>query len=312
MQRPEHDLARCVDLWLAKLRREQRSEATIAKYREVLNPLLDFVDGKLPTEIETGSLDEFLDRWGTCSASTLCVYISCLHGFFGYLCDEGITDHDPARRIRRPRRLRPEVIDVISVSRRQVEALRAACQTVQEYICIMVLTFLGTRRTAASRIRVRDVDWDVATVKVREKGKKVAVLPIPPYLFAVLLEARDLGVWSSESDYLIPSPRSPRNTERSPKVIYNTVKKVAARAGVECHPHALRAAFAVQVDEEFPGLTDELRQFMNHDHTDTTRVYLRRKDRASALERIRPLSWGLELRPSSVMPPTGFEPVLRP
>jgi site-specific recombinase XerD len=48
---------------------------------------------------------------------------------------------------------------------------------------------------------------------------------------------------------VIPNRRPAKNAERSHRVIYDTVKKVAERARVTTHVHALRAAFAVRFDD---------------------------------------------------------------
>jgi hypothetical protein len=69
------------------------------------------------------------------------------------------------------------------------------------------------------------------------------------------------------------------------------VKIVGARAGVEATTHALRAAFAVQFDEEHPDQLIALKELM-HARIDTTLVYLRRKDKARAMETVHSLSWG--------------------
>ena len=67
--------------------------------------------------------------------------------------------------------------------------------------------------------------------------------------------ADENDVWPAPEDYLIPNrrPAAVRSAERSDKIIWNTVKRVAARAGVVCHVHALRAACAVRLDEAMPG-----------------------------------------------------------
>ena len=70
-------------------------------------------------------------------------------------------------------------------------------------------------------------------------------------------------------------------------MIWETVKKLAARAGVEAHTHALRAAFAVQFDEANPDQLIALKELMGHARIETTLVYLRRKDRARAMESVR-------------------------
>jgi site-specific recombinase XerD len=90
--------------------------------------------------------------------------------------------------------------------------------------------------------------------------------------------------WNLESDedYLIPNrrPEAVKRAERSDKVIWETVKKIAARAGVAAHVHALRAAFAVQFDEANPAQVVALKELLGHSRIDQTRVYLRRKYKA--------------------------------
>ena len=65
------------------------------------------------------------------------------------------------------------------------------------------------------------------------------------------------------------------------KVIYDTVKKIAERAGVTTHVHALRAAFAVRMDEQYPGASRRAsKSCSGHSRVETTMVYLRRQDKA--------------------------------
>ncbi len=90
-------------------------------------------------------------------------------------------------------------------------------------------------------------------------------------------------------------------------MIWETVKKLAARAGVEAHTHALRAAFAVQFDEANPDQLIALKELMGHARIETTLVYLRRKDREEAARKMPPLSRGFAEEAH-----TGFEPVPPP
>ena len=57
-------------------------------------------------------------------------------------------------------------------------------------------------------------------------------------------------------------------------------------------PHALRAAFAVQFDDANPDQLVALKELLGHARVETTLVYLRRKDKARAMEAVRGLSWG--------------------
>jgi site-specific recombinase XerD len=107
-------------------------------------------------------------------------------------------------------------------------------------------------------------------------------------------------------------PASVRRAERSNKIIWETVKRVADRAGVEATVHALRRAFAVAFLTSNPGAIESLQALMNHSRIDTTQVYLRALNRSKAMEAVRDLSWGLGFQPKAVEAHTGFEPVLPP
>jgi site-specific recombinase XerD len=123
------------------------------------------------------------------------------------------------------------------------------------------------------------------------------------------------GVWAGAEDYLIPNrrPASVRRAERSDKVIWETIKRVAARAGIRAHVHAFRAAFAVQFDEAHPDQVIALKELMGHTRIETTLVYLRRKDKARAMEAVRDLSWRSNVFPEEAKEAhTGFEPVPPP
>ena len=78
------------------------------------------------------------------------------------------------------------------------------------------------------------------------------------------------------------------------------------------HVHALRAAFAVAFDEFKPGQIDTLKELLGHARIETTLVYLRRKNRARAMEAVRGLSWASVLSPRAGEAHTGFEPVPPP
>jgi hypothetical protein len=72
--------------------------------------------------------------------------------------------------------------------------------------------------------------------------------------------------------------------------------------------HALRAAFAVQFDEQNPGRVIALKELLGHARVETTMVYLRRKNKALEMESVRGLSWGSVFPHNAVVPPAGAEP----
>ena len=322
-----NDHGYAIDLYIGELARQGRTEATRLKYTEVLYQFADHMErlGRAPWETTTNDCRHFLDGFTRprpprqsqratrppASASTIALYVSIMRSYFAFLKDEGIIEANPMDPIKRPPRKRPEDLDVVTTSSGDVARMFAACHDWDELLALATVCYLGPRRKAAALLRRGDLDLDKGLVRFHEKGGKVIVKPLPDELRAIYLEAEQAGVWLSSRDYVIPNRRPTRGKERNPKVVYSIVKRLAARARVDAHPHSLRAAFAVQFDEQKPGHVIALKELLGHARLETTMVYLRRKDKAKAMEEVRDLSWAA-LRPFAGMPPAGFEPALRP
>ena len=287
-------IGEAIDLFLGDLARQGRKDGTLVDYRYKLNLLADELNDRYVDEIEVTDYEHFLNRWVGSAPSTLAGSVSLVHVFSKYLWERGFVPEDVGRPIRRPRKPRPEDLDVITVSTQDVREMLDACESWQEFLCLATAIYLGARRGALARVRLRDVDFGAATIRFFEKGSKVIVKPLPEEYVDILRAAQDAGVWKRGEDYLIPNrrPGAVRSPERSDKVIWETIRKVARRAGVVCTVHALRAAFAVQFDEMNPDQLIALKELMGHTRIETTLVYLRRKDKAKAMEAVRTLSWG--------------------
>jgi integrase len=321
-----------IDLFLGELARRGRKPGTLDAYRIKLNHLADDVRDAFVHEIELADYERFLNRWVGSAPSTLAGSVSLVTGFSTFLWERGYVPAHVAYPLRRPPRPRPEDLDVVTVSGEDVRQMLDGCETWQEFLCLTTALYLGARRRALARVRLGDVDFSRGTVRFVEKGAKVLVKPLPDEYLEILLAAQSAGVWKSGEDYLIPNrrPGAVRNPQRSDKVIWETVRKVAVRVGVRATVHALRAAFAVQFDEANPDQLIALKELMGHARIETTLIYLRRKDKAKAMEVVRGLSWGdggHYVFPSSeeaarTKPPlsrgfgeeahTGFEPVPPP
>jgi len=312
-------LGRAIDLWIGELARSGRTASTRRSYERYLFKFVSQLERSHPDlavrDVTANDCRTFLDQWANASASTVCTIHSALNGLFAWLYLEGELELNPMVRIPRPRRTRPEDADVVIVTPRDVQRMLAASQDWQELLCLSVLAYLGPRRDSASRLRWRDVDLHEGTLRFREKGGKTSVKPMPHELSAILREARASGqVPCQADDYVIPNrrPASVRRAERSNKIIWETVLRVAGRVGVRATVHALRRAFAVAFLTNHPGAIESLQALMNHSRIDTTQVYLRALNRSKAMEAVRDLSWGLGFQPQAVEAHTGFEPVLPP
>jgi integrase len=287
-------IGEAIDLFLGDLARRGRKPRTRDSYQRKLNHFADLVRDGFVHDIRLEDYERFLNRWVGAAPSTLAGGVSLLTGFSQFVWERGYTAEHVAYPLKRPPRPRPEDLDVVTVSREDVGRMLDGCESWQEFLCLATAVYLGARRRAMAQARLGDVDFARGTIRFAEKGGKVIVKPLPDEYVAILRAAGAFGVWKSGEDYLIPNrrPGAVKNPERSDKVIWETVRKVAERVGIRATPHALRAAFAVQFDEANPDQLIALKELMGHARIETTLVYLRRKDKQRAMEQVRTLSWG--------------------
>lgn len=301
------DASAAVDAYIGTKAREGWSAATIATNRRLLYHFADSLDDLCVHEIELRHYERWLNRWLGASPSTMASGVSLVRGFSRFCQERGWSERDVAATLKRPKRLRAEDLAVVTVSSDEVRLMLAACEDWQELLCITTAAYLGSRRAALARIRRGDVDLVNGHARFLEKGGKEVVKPLPHEYHDLLRAAERDGVWKSADDYLIPNrrPNAVRRKERSDKIVWQTVKTVAARAGVTSHVHALRAAFAVAFDETNPREVLALKDLMGHARLETTLVYLRRRDKQKGMEAARNLKWGIAAssRPGALRTP---------
>jgi len=304
-------LDRAIDRFDGELARRGCSKRSRDDYFRKLAHLCELLPDADVASVTEDDCRAYLDRWRDRHPNTMRHSISVLKSFFGWLYEVGLIERNPAERIKPPRRPHPDDLDVTTVSGADVRRLFDACETWTEFLCLSTLAYLGPRRRAASNVRRRDVDIERGTIRFREKGGKVITKPIPEEFAGLLREAIRLGVIGASPDsYVIPMARGQRREgERDDRLIWRTIKRLGKRAGVEVHPHSLRAAFAVKFLETHPGEVEALQRLMGHSKIETTQIYLRRLDRERAMERVRDLSWGAPFAAIAGEARSGFEPL---
>lgn len=308
------------DLYLGELARQGRSPRTLDRYRRHLDKLADMYLHIDVEEITSPMVRRYLDQFRynqkkpgriPNSPATMAQISSIARAFFAWLHEEEYIKRNPAERIRRPK-LQPahENDNVVSISTADVRALLRAAESWPERIAVHLAVYTGARRRALATIRRRDYDPFEGTLRFVEKGGKVIQKPVARKLGEILDAAIFAGVYDSDDDYLIPSEAEQRRQgERDDRVVWKLVARVAKRAGVTTHVHALRAAFATHYLESMPENVLALQELMGHRRLDTTLIYLRRLNRRQAMETVRDLDWDAESFQSlPVTEKEGFEP----
>jgi integrase len=280
------------DDFLSDCHRRGFTERTIRTYERTY----DEISRRLPRDLDVSKvtiddLRRYLATKAHLAPGTVAGIEAHLASLFKALYLDGKIARNPVDRLPRTRRRRPEDLEVTTVDVADVPRLFAAAQTWPERLALAILVYMGPRRRAVARLRLADYDRLHGRLRFREKGGKVVWKPVPDELRSLLEAAIAAG---AIEDYLVPPEGYlQRKGDRDDRVIWRLVKRLADRAGVEAHVHALRAAFAVYYLERFPGDVEALKELLGHRSIATTQVYLRKLDRATAMERVRGLSWNV-------------------
>jgi integrase len=300
--RPMLTISHAIDAFAGDFTRRGCSD----KARYTYTRILGLFANRLPADLDVSRITSddcrrFLDLYNRHAPGTQAHTFDVLASFFKWLVFTEQVKRNPLATIRRPRKTRPDDLDVVTVSTDDVRKLLAACEGWTERLTIGVAVYAGARRHALSQLRMSDFDRAEGRIRFREKGGKIIWKPVPDVLANLIEAAIAGGVYReslvlladadrSEDPYLIPPAAKLQKVERDDRAIWRVVKRVADRAGVDTHVHALRAAFAVLVLEQFeqPYMAQQL---LGHVNPQTTQVYLRKLDKQTVMEPVRGLSW---------------------
>jgi integrase/recombinase XerC len=281
---PRVRVERAIDAFLDW--RQVERDATprsLDSYRRILWKLAeDYPDASL-SDLTTGDLRAFLNRWRDASASTRSNVISVLHSFFAWAESEEIIDADPSRKIRRPPKRRP---DIYRPSLDELRRLRDATLP-HERAAILLMEGAGLRRSEVIGCRWADVDLVKRRVRVRRKGGHWQLVPLDPdvaaelrALWMALQPDGDDHVFTVEVEQWV-SQYDRRRYSKDPKVpasrqaLMRMVWRVSSRAGIRrLSPHQLRHGFANRFARETDRDIGALRRLMGHSRIDTTQQYL--------------------------------------
>jgi integrase/recombinase XerC len=276
-------IERAIDAFLDWRRLERNATPrSIDSYWRILWKLArDYPEIEL-AQITTADLRKFLNRWGDKSASTRSNVVSVLHSFFDWALVEDLIEVDPSAKVRRPRKVRPDVY------RPSVEELRKIRDAAigHERPAIVLMEGAGLRRAEILGLRWADFDTVKGRVRVLRKGGHWTYLPLAPDVIQELRASmRELQpelddyVFTVEVEQFVSQYERVRR-RKDPKVpaseqaLWRMVKRVCKRAGVRVlSPHQLRHGFANRFLRERGRDVGALRPLRGHSRIDTTQLY---------------------------------------
>ena len=278
-----------------------RSDHTVRAYLSDAVSLLEFTcekvkrDGGDDAERKARDLTiQDLRAWLAADAghspTTLARAAAAARTFTAWMCDTGLTDLDPGRRLRAPKRGRalPHVISADQARSILEEAENAAHEAsvgpeggpeadplrVRDAAVLEVLYSCGLRVSELCALNRRSVDRVNRTLRVIGKGNKERVVPLGVPALEALDRWEQLGrphLMREDSQALFLGARGGRLNDRAVRTIVN---RAAREGGLEGHisPHTWRHSAATHLMEGGADLRS-VQDLLGHSSLQTTQIY---------------------------------------
>lgn len=189
-----------------------------------------------------------------------------LNSFFNWMTREELIDRNPMIKLDPPKKRKKKKK---AFTQMEVEMLRNACITLREKAIIEVLLSTWCRVSEVANMDIVDIKDNAMTVL--GKGEKERTV----YLNSKALLALKLYLGSRKDNErgLFVSSRGEAH-RLSDDGIYDIVKKIGARAGVDnVHPHRFRRTGATFALKAGMGI-EKVSYLLGHDSIETTQIYL--------------------------------------
>lgn len=210
------------------------------------------------------------------TAKTNARRLSAIRTFYKYLNAQGVTQVNPASAASSPKLSRdlPR-----KAGESDIQALLSICgddpQGLRDQAFLELLYASGARIAELARLKVLDVDFADASVRLFGKGSKERIVPLYPVaLEAVrryIKEGRQALLGDAVCDELFVSTRGNPLSADSLRRVF---KQRAAQAGLDpqLHPHDMRHAFATDLVQGGADLRS-VQEMLGHASLSTTQIY---------------------------------------
>jgi site-specific recombinase XerD len=181
--------------------------------------------------------------------------VSVLAGFYRTCVIDGRLEHSPAEHVRRP--TVPPESPTLGLTHLQFEALLSAARqspNLDDFALVCMLGLLGLRVFEATGSNIDDLGEEHGhrVLKVRGKGGKVVLVPLPPAVMRAMdraVDGRDRG----------PILRTRNGTRMDRHCATRRLRRLAQAAGIQLarmHPHMLRHTYVTTMLDSGVDLRD--------------------------------------------------------
>jgi integrase/recombinase XerC len=200
--------------------------------------------------------------------------LAAVRSFYRYLEREGLTQGNPAGRVKAPKSPRklPNTLDPDEISR-LLDLPEESILAVRDRAMLELFYSSGLRLAELANLSWRELDLEGGLVRVTGKGTKTRVVPVGRYAIKALQKWRQdwPQLTKGEHQYIFVSRRGSRLSERG---IQARVTYWSKRQGLwkRVYPHLLRHSFASHLLES-SGQLRAVQELLGHADISTTQIY---------------------------------------
>ncbi|GGI16600.1 tyrosine-type recombinase/integrase [Gottfriedia solisilvae] len=258
-----------INEYLLSLKLENKAEATIVKYRSILERF--FSNCIIPLNLLTSNdVFGYLKEFSTGKKpKSVKLYISTLSSFFKFCLAEEYLDTMLIKK-----RWRPKLPQTLPryLSEQEYARVKLTAEELshRDRAIILFLFSSGCRKSEVSNLSIHNVNLEKRTAEVKGKGKKIRSVHFSEECALVLKEYLSERTNDGNEALFI----NKFGNRLGPEGIYEITRKLGKKAGLnqKLYPHLCRHTFATNMlargaDLQF--IADEL----GHNDLNTTRIY---------------------------------------
>jgi site-specific recombinase XerD len=256
-------------------------DTTLRSYRCYVTHLVDSL-GDDPQTYTAGNLRDFVaKRYRHYGRNSIRMVLAAVRMFLRYLAVEGRCRPGLEQALVSPANWSQHSLPR-GLTAQQVQSILAACPStprgIRDRAILLLLIRLGLRAGDVAALRLSDLCFQTATIRVSGKGGREVRLPLPQDVGDALLAYLDTGRPRVPSDRLFLrsiAPFKPFSGAQAGHAITHVARSALKHAGVQppiCGAHVFRHTAACQMLRQDVGLED-IAAVLRHRSIETTALY---------------------------------------
>ena len=256
------------------------SKRTIKTYKEAMGEYQNFLNTfhysflKIDRE-QANQYKSFLVNKNY-ESKTSSLYLSAVRSFYRYLVEIKALDDNPFSHIKNPKVVK-KLPNFLNKSESEVLFQEEKTNNDLEFRNEFIVQFLyatGLRVSEACNIKLSDMSFSSATIKVMGKGSKERIIFYkacdPKLLDTYLKEVRPRILNGVQSDYLFVSKTGKLTTRSVEKIVEGYTRRKNIKSRVT--PHTLRHTFATDLLDSGADIRS-VGEMLGHESLSTTQIY---------------------------------------